>query len=77
MLADVARSLGTDYYLVNDRRTKEKHGDGNKLRSYGNRKLTRLIAGYWKKPKLPFNLIPKRAKLNLAGGTIKAYEGPG
>ena len=36
-----------------------------------------VIGGYWEKAELPFELIPKMAELNLAGGTIRGYGCPG
>ena len=36
-----------------------------------------VIADYWEHAAFPFELVPRMAKLNLGGATIKGYGCPG
>ena len=36
-----------------------------------------MIADYWEHAAFPFELVPRMAKLNLGGATIKGYGCPG
>jgi glutaryl-CoA dehydrogenase len=77
LLADVTRSLGTDYYLLDELLTDEEREIRDKVRSFVDREVYPIINGYWEKAELPLELIPRMAELNLAGGTIKGYGCPG
>ena len=77
MLADVTRSLGTDYYLIEELLTDEEREVRDKVRAFADREVIPIINEYWNKEAFPFELIPKIAELNIAGGTIKGYGCPG
>jgi glutaryl-CoA dehydrogenase len=74
---NVTRSLGTDYYLIDELLADEEREIRDKVRSFVDREVIPVINGYWDKADLPFELIPKMAELNLAGGTVKGYGCPG
>ena len=77
MLADVTRSLGTDYYLIDELLTDEEREIRDRVRSFADREIIPVINEYWEKAQFPFEMIPKLAELNIAGGTIKGYDCPG
>ena len=77
MLADVGRSLGTDYYLIEELLTDEEKEIRDRVRSFADREVIPVINDYWERAEFPFEMIPKIAELNIAGGTIKNYGCPG
>ena len=77
MLADVGRSLGTDYYLTEELLTDEEKEIRDRVRSFADREVIPVINDYWERAEFPFEMIPKIAALNIAGGTIKNYDCPG
>src|SRR5919106_2670793 len=77
LLADVTRSLGTDYYLIDELLTDEEREIRDKIRSFADREVIPVINDYWNKEEFPFDLIPKVAELNIAGTTIQGYDCPG
>ena len=77
LVADVTRSLGTDYYLVEELLTDEEREVRDKVRAFADREVIPIINEYWDKAQFPFELIPKIAELNIAGTTIKGYGCPG
>ncbi|HET7478641.1 MAG TPA: acyl-CoA dehydrogenase family protein, partial [Rubrobacteraceae bacterium] len=77
MIADVTRSLGTDYYLLDDLFTDEEREVRDKVRAFADREVIPVINEYWEKAQFPFELIPKIAELGIAGGAIEGYGCPG
>ena len=77
MLADVTRSLGTDYYLIDQLLTEEEREVRDRVRSFADREVIPIISGYWEKAEFPFELVPKVAELGIAGGAIKGHGCPG
>ena len=77
MLADVTRSLGTDYYLIDELLTDEEREIRDRVRAFADREVIPVINDYWERAEFPFELIPKIAELNIAGGTIQGYGCPG
>ncbi len=77
LVADVTRSLGTDYYLVEELLTDEEREVRDKVRAFADREVIPIINEYWDKAQFPFELVPKIAELNIAGTTIKGYGCPG
>jgi glutaryl-CoA dehydrogenase len=77
LVADVTRSLGTDYYLIEELLTDEEREVRNKVRAFADREVIPIINDYWDKAQFPFELIPKIAGLNIAGTTIQGYGCPG
>ncbi|HVF02586.1 MAG TPA: acyl-CoA dehydrogenase family protein [Rubrobacteraceae bacterium] len=76
-MADVTRSLNTDYYLLEEMLSDEERGIRDKVRSFADREVIPVINEYWDKAEFPFELIPKVAGLNIAGTTIEGYGCPG
>ena len=77
MIADVTRSLGTDYYLLDDLFTDEERGVRDRVRAFADAEVIPIINEYWEKAEFPFELVPKVAELNIAGGSIEGYGCPG
>jgi glutaryl-CoA dehydrogenase len=77
LLADVSRSLGTDYYLIEELLTDEERELKDKIRAFADREVIPVINDYWDKAQFPFELIPKFAELGIAGSTIEGYGCPG
>ena len=77
MIADVTTSLGTDYYLIEEFLTDEEREIRDRIRAFADREVIPVINEYWNKEEFPFELIPKMAELNIAGGTIEGYGCPG
>jgi glutaryl-CoA dehydrogenase len=77
LVADVTRSLGTDYYLIEELLTDEEREVRDKVRAFADREVIPIINEYWDKAQFPFELIPKIAELNIAGTTIQGYGCPG
>ena len=77
MLADVGRSLGTDYYLIEELLTDEEREIRDRVRSFADREVIPVINGYWERAEFPFEMIPRIAELKIAGGTIEGYGCPG
>ena len=77
LVADVTRSLGTDYYLIEELLTDEEREVRDKVRAFADREVIPIINEYWDKAQFPFELVPKIAELNIAGTTIQGYGCPG
>jgi glutaryl-CoA dehydrogenase len=77
LLADVTRSLGTDYYLLDELLTDEEREVRDRVRAFADREVIPVINEYWEKAEFPFELVPKVAELNIAGGAIEGYGCPG
>ena len=59
LVADVTRSLGTDYYLVEELLTDEEREVRDKVRAFADREVIPIINDYWDKAQFPFELVPK------------------
>jgi len=77
VLADLTGSLGTDYYLLDDLLTEGEREVRDKVRAFADREITPIINGYWERAEFPFELVPKIAQLNIAGGALQGYGMPG
>jgi glutaryl-CoA dehydrogenase len=77
LLTDVTRALGTDYYLIGELLTDEEKEIRDRVRSFADREVIPVINDYWERAEFPFEMIPKIAELNIAGGTIEGYGCPG
>jgi glutaryl-CoA dehydrogenase len=47
------------------------------VRAFGENEVSPIIDGYWERGEFPFELVPKLAELEIAGGTIEGYGCPG
>jgi glutaryl-CoA dehydrogenase len=77
VIADVTRSLGTDYYLLEELFTDEERAVRDRVRAFADAEVIPVINGYWEKAEFPFELVPKVAELGIAGGAIAGYGCPG
>ena len=77
MIANVTRSLGTDYYLLEEMLSEEDRDVRDRVRSFADEEVIPVINEYWEKAQFPFEMIPKIAELNIAGTTVEGYGCPG
>lgn len=73
----LGQSLGTDFYLMDELLTEEERSTRDKVRAFSDKEVIPIINDYWERAEFPFELIPKMAALNIAGGSIKSYGCPG
>jgi len=66
-----------DFYAVDDLLTPGELEIRDRLRDFCAREVSPIASRYWEDAQFPFELIPKMAELNLAGGTIEGYGCPG
>ena len=77
MIADVTRSLGTDFYRMDELLTDEERAIRDKVRAFCDRDVIPVINEYWERAEFPFEIIPKLAALGISGTTIQGYGCPG
>jgi glutaryl-CoA dehydrogenase len=77
MIADVTKSLGTDFYLLDELLTDEERQIRDKVRAFCDREVIPIMGEYWDRAEFPFELVPKIAELSIAGETIEGYGCPG
>jgi glutaryl-CoA dehydrogenase len=73
----LGQSLGTDFYLMDELLTEEERRIRDKVRAFSDKEVIPIINDYWERAEFPFELIPKLAALNIAGGSIEGYGCPG
>lgn len=71
------RALGTDFYLFDQLLTPEERAYRDKVRGFMDTEVVPIIGAYWERAEFPFELLPKMAALNIAGGPIRGYDCPG
>jgi glutaryl-CoA dehydrogenase len=74
---NLGRSLGTDFYLIDELLTEEERSIRDKVRAFCDKEVIPIISDYWERTEVPFELIPKIAALKVSGGSIKGYGCPG
>ena len=72
-----AGMAAVDFYALDDLLTPEEREIRDRLRAFCTREVTPVASRYWEAAEFPFELIPRMAGLNLAGGTIEGYGCPG
>jgi glutaryl-CoA dehydrogenase len=77
MPLDLTKPLGTDFYLMDELLTAEERAVRDRVRAFCDREIIPVINDYWERGEFPFELVPKLASLNIAGGTIQGYGCPG
>ncbi len=77
MSLDVAPAQGTDYYLMDELLTDQERRIRDNVRVFCDAEVLPIINDYWERAQFPFELVPKLAALNIAGGNIKGYGCPG
>jgi len=77
MATEIKSSQGVDFYLMDELLTDEERRIRDKVRDFCDREVIPIINDYWERAEFPFELIPKLAALNIAGGSIHGYDCPG
>ncbi len=73
----LTQSLGTDFYQMDALLTAEERAIRDRVRAFCDAEVTPVINEYWVRAEFPFALIPKLARLKVAGGSIRDYGCPG
>ncbi|HET9918217.1 MAG TPA: acyl-CoA dehydrogenase family protein [Ktedonobacteraceae bacterium] len=73
----LGKSLGTDFYLMDELLTDEERAVRDKVRAFSDQEVIPVINDYWERAEFPFELVPKLAALGIAGGSIEGYGCPG
>ena len=73
----VRTSPGTDFYLVDDLLSPAERKLRDRVRRFSDQHVVPMINQYWEEAEFPFEIIPKLARLGIAGSTIKGYGCPG
>ncbi|MGI9048738.1 MAG: acyl-CoA dehydrogenase family protein, partial [Rubrobacteraceae bacterium] len=63
--------------MIDELLTDEEREIRDKVRAFSDREVIPIINEYWEKAEFPFELVPKLAELNIAGGPISGYGCPG
>jgi glutaryl-CoA dehydrogenase len=66
-----------DFYRLDDLLTDAEREVRDRVRAFCDKEVTPIINDYWERAEFPFELVPKLAALNLAGGTITATAARG
>ncbi len=66
-----------DFYLFDELLTDEERSVRARVRTFCDEEVIPIINPYWERGEFPFELIPRLARLNIAGGTIQGYGCPG
>ena len=74
---EVRTSSGTDFHLIDELLTPAEREIRDRVRHFSDHEVVPIINHYWEEAEFPFELIPKLAKLGIAGGTTKGYGCPG
>jgi glutaryl-CoA dehydrogenase len=72
-----ARPPVADFYRIDDLLTDSEREIRDRVRMFSDKEVTPIINDYWERAEFPFELLPKLAELNIAGGTISGYGCPG
>jgi glutaryl-CoA dehydrogenase len=70
-------SPGTDYYLIDELLTPAERGVRDRVREFSDSQVIPIINEFWEDAEFPFEIVPKLAKLGVAGGTTKGFGCPG
>jgi len=71
MSVETKSSVNTDFYLMDELLSEEERLIRDKVRHFCDTEVIPIINGYWERAEFPFELIPKLAALNIAGGSIQ------
>ena len=74
---EVPAAPATDFYLVDELLTPAERRVRDRVGAFCDRDVIPMINDYWEEAEFPFELIPKLARLGIAGGTTKGYGCPG
>ncbi|MFB6776103.1 acyl-CoA dehydrogenase family protein [Streptomyces sp. NPDC056352] len=67
----------SDYYLLGELLTEEQQTLRHKVRDFMDLEVTPVINPYWERAEFPHELVPKLARLGVAGFQIPGYGCPG
>jgi glutaryl-CoA dehydrogenase len=67
----------SDFYLMDELLTAEDLEVRERVRAFGDDEVLPIIGDFWERAEFPFELVPKMARLGIAGGTISGYGCPG
>jgi glutaryl-CoA dehydrogenase len=73
----VSAAAPPDFYLVDELLEPAERELRDRLREFCAREVVPIINDYWEQAEFPFELVPKIAELDIAGGTIQGYGCPG
>jgi glutaryl-CoA dehydrogenase len=65
-----------DYYLLDETLSERERGIRDRVRAFADTEVVPIIDEYWERAEFPFELLPKLAKLDVAGTTIRGYGCP-
>ena len=77
MATELQSVSGTDFYRMDELLSEEERSIRDTVRAFCDREVIPVINDYWERAEFPFELIPKLAALNIAGGSIQGYGTPG
>jgi glutaryl-CoA dehydrogenase len=77
MSVETKSSINTDFYLMDELLSEEECQIRDKVRRFCDTEVIPIINDYWERAEFPFELVPKLAALNIAGGSIQGYGCPG
>ncbi|CAL5230083.1 g13540 [Coccomyxa viridis] len=66
-----------DVFRFDELLSQEERDIRYRTRAFMEKEVAPVIADYWEHAAFPFELVPRMAKLNLGGATIKGYGCPG
>ena len=66
-----------DFFDFDALLTDEERAVRERVRAFVDAEVTPIINPYWERAEFPFELIPKLARLNICGGSIRGYDCPG
>ncbi|MCQ1953549.1 MULTISPECIES: acyl-CoA dehydrogenase family protein [Arthrobacter] len=69
--------VDADLYLLDELLDDEARDVRDRVRAFVDNDLLPVINDYWERAEVPYELVPKLAALNIAGGTIKGHGCPG
>jgi glutaryl-CoA dehydrogenase len=76
--ADPGRAaLAADYYHLDDLLSEQERALRDRIRAFSEAEVLPIINGYWERAEFPFELVPKLARLGIAGTTIAGFGCPG
>ncbi|MFZ1995013.1 MAG: acyl-CoA dehydrogenase family protein [Solirubrobacteraceae bacterium] len=66
-----------DYYRLDEQLSDAERSIRDRVRAFGEHEVLPVINDYWERAEFPFELVPKLAKLEVAGTIIDGYGCPG
>jgi glutaryl-CoA dehydrogenase len=76
MYEDIGKALGTDYFHIRDELSNAEVEYLERARRFVEHEVLPVIAGYWERAELPWELIRRLGELDLVGDGIEGYGCP-